>query len=255
MKFAIIAPKPDYAGLNISQELEKLGMKTIKPEERSVYLESIDKQIDADFLVFATTHRGNKEKMLSVHAPGNWKLAELGGKENRVCFTSSFILKTFFQELNKNIPSNWQATLECTHHGPYLERPCLFIEIGSNERDWQDKAAGKAIAKTIHDAIKLVNSEKKENWIPAIGLGGPHYCTNFNKIQLNSRYALSHIIPEYMLPFSEEILKEAILKTQEKNPVFLIDWKGLGKSQDRQQVLDILNKLNLKYLKTSEVEK
>ncbi|MCX6748722.1 MAG: hypothetical protein NT076_03885 [Candidatus Pacearchaeota archaeon] len=254
-KFAIITPNPDFAGLNIASELEKLGIESIATEERSIYLENIDKKLDADFIIFATTHRGNKERMLSVHAPGNWKQADLGGKEGKICLTSAFILKTFFQELNKNIPEGWQATLECTHHGPYLEKPCLFIEIGSNEANWQDKQAGKSIAKTIKDSINIINSGKSESWIPAIGLGGPHYCSNFNKIQLNSNYAISHIIPEYMLPFSESMIKEALAKTQEKNPKIIIDWKGLGKSAEKQQVLDILEKLKLEYIRTSEIEK
>lgn len=256
IKFAIITPKPDFAGLNIAEELKEFSITpSFKTDERSIYLENIDKQIDADFIIFATTHRGDKEKMLSVHAPGNWKKAELGGKEGKVCLTSAFVLKTFFQELNKNVPEGWQATLECTHHGPYIEKPCLFIEIGSNEENWKDKKAGKAIARTIFDSIKLVNSEKNLDWVPAIGLGGPHYCSNFNKIQLNSDYAISHIIPEYCMPITKEMILQAIDKTQEKNLLVLLDWKGLGKSQDRQQVLNTLDKSNLKYLKTSEIEK
>ena len=251
MKFAIITPKPDFAGLNIALELEKLGLGTLKPEERSIYLENIDKKLDADFLIFATTHRGNKEKMLSVHAPGNWKQADLGGKPGEICPTSAFVLKTFFQELNKNIPEGWQATLECTHHGPYLEKPCLFIEIGSNESNWQDKEAGKAIAKTIHDSIKVINSNENKNWIPAIGLGGPHYCSNFNKIQLNSEYAISHIIPEYNLEYNtsyiERVVREAIAKTSEKVEVVLVDWKGCGKSAERKVIIDTLDNLKLKW--------
>jgi len=254
VKFAIITPKPDYAGTNIAEELKKLGIKSIETEERSIYLENIDKQIEADFFIFATTHRGKNEKMLSVHAPGNWKKAELGGKENKVCPTSAFVLKVFFQELIKNCPLGWQTTLECTHHGPYIEKPCLFIEIGSSEQNWQDKEAGKAVAKTIKESIKKLEKEK-QSWQAAIGLGGLHYCNNFNKIQANSNYAISHIIPEYQLPITEEMIKEAINKTEEKPIVAILDWKGLGKSEDRLKLIELLNKLGLKYLRTSDIEK
>ena len=58
-----------------------------------------------------------------------------------------------------------------------------------------------------------------------------------------------------MLPFSESIIQEALEKTQEPNPQLIVDWKGLGKSEDRKQVLEIIDKLNLKYIRTSEVEK
>jgi D-aminoacyl-tRNA deacylase len=254
LKFTIITPKPDYAGPNIAQELENLGLEYLETEERSIYLENIDKTLETDFIIFATTHRGKTEKMLSVHAPGNWKKAELGGMQGKLCPTSARVLKIFFQELNKNIPPGWQATLECTHHGPYLETPCLFIEIGSNETNWQDKEAGLAIANTIKQAISRVNSSDTR-YKTAIAIGGPHYCPNFNKIQLNSQYAISHIIPEYALPLEESMLDEAINKTQEKIDSVLIDWKGLGKSEQKQKILSLLNQKGLSVLRTSEVEK
>ncbi|HUS48939.1 MAG TPA: D-aminoacyl-tRNA deacylase, partial [Candidatus Paceibacterota bacterium] len=196
-----------------------------------------------------------KGKMLSVHAPGNWRKAELGGKPERVCKTSSIILKTFFQEINKNIPKEWGSTLECTHHGPYIEKPCLFIEIGSSEKEWQDKKAGKIIAETIKQSIDSFNKKEDKKFISAIGIGGPHYCPNFNKIQLNSCYALGHIIPEYALPLTEEMLQEAINKTIPKPEIILLDWKGLGKSEQRQQIIELLKKSGLEFKRTSEVEK
>ena len=254
-KFAVVVSNNDIAGMNIASFLSDIPI--VRVDCDIINAENIDKTnkdaANADFIIFASLHLGKQEKMLSLHAPGNWHKAEFGGKLEKVCKTSGTALKIFFQELNKNVPQGWQTTLECTHHGPYIEKPCLFIEIGSSEKDWKDKEAARAIALTIKNAIKILqNANEIET---TIGLGGLHYCNNFNKIQLNSQFAISHIIPEYALPLSEEMLKEAIEKTTEKVSLVLLDWKGLGNSEQRQQVIALLDKIGLKYKRTSEIEK
>ncbi len=254
MNFAVVASKQDIAGMNIASFVK--GLSKYITDKDIIRAEEICKQVNEDFIVFASRHKGAHEKILSLHAPGNWKKAEFGGREGKVCKTSGTILKVFFQELNKNIPEGWQATLECTHHGPFIKKPCLFIEIGSNEENWKDKEAAKAIAITIKNAVKLLQGNSKHaKYQNTIAIGGPHYCPNFNKIQLNSEYAISHIIPEYALPLTEEMLKEAISKTIEPVDIVLLDWKGLGKSEERKKVIDLLSRLNLKYKRTNEVEK
>jgi D-aminoacyl-tRNA deacylase len=253
MKFSILASKKDIAALNIAQELEKLGIKVNYLEQDSIYSENIDKQIKGDFYIFVSKHKSEKNlKSLTVHAPGNWKQADFGGKPGRVCPTSSFFLKHLFQVLNQKASGlDYQVSLEVTHHGPYLEKPCCFIEIGSGEKEWKDKNAGKVIANTIKEAIETQMNEK---WISAIGIGGPHYCPNFNKVQLSSHYALGHIIPEYALPLTNEMLKEAIEKTIPKPEVAILDWKGLGKAEQRQEIFALLENHNLKAIRTEKIK-
>ncbi|MBU1136625.1 MAG: D-aminoacyl-tRNA deacylase [Nanoarchaeota archaeon] len=226
-------------------------------EKDSIDSENIDKIPELkeyDFFIFSTEHRSEKgTPSLSCHAIGNWNKADFGGKPKEVCLTSGVFLKTLFKTLNENsINSNYQITLECTHHGPYLEKPCCFIEIGSGEQEWKDKSAGKIIIKTIQDSLEKYEKEKKD-YKTAIGIGGPHYCPNFNKIQLNSYYALSHIIPEYCLPATKKMINQAIEKTTEKVDLIIIDWKGLGKSKQKNNLLEILKTTNLKILRTSEI--
>ena len=36
--------------------------------------------------------------------------------------------------------AKYKLTLECTHHGPLIEKPCVFIEIGSTETEWEAAA-------------------------------------------------------------------------------------------------------------------
>ena len=189
----------------------------------------------------------------------SWKL-EIGrvrGQPGKACPTSSYILKYLFQKLNehaskdKEIYKKYSITLEATHHGPLIDIPSCFIELGSGESEWGDEKAAKILARTI---MSLEKFEKNNNWIPCIAVGGTHYCPNFNKIQVNSNYAISHIIPKYSFPITETIIKEAERKTIETIKRVLIDWKSCN-SEERNSLLNILNKLGLKYEKTSNVEK
>jgi len=260
MKFAIVYSKKDSAGVNIVNQLKSFFLPQIpilQLKKETIYAEKIHNHKllkNTDFLIFASKHKSKeKQPTLCLHAPGNWRGADYGGKAGKVCPTSALILKYLFQQLNKNAQklNNYEVTLECTHHGPYLEKPCCFIELGSAQQQWQDESAALVVAKTIAG----LQDYKKIKQKIAIGIGGPHYCPNFNKIQLNSEYAISHIIPEYALPLTESMLKESINKTQEIVSTIIIDWKGCGKSADREKVLDILKKSGLEIKKTSEIEK
>lgn len=262
MKFAIAYYKDNIAGKNIVEQFKKIST-TLPPiiqlEKETIYANNLSKENypelkEIDFLVFASTHRSEKgEPSLCLHAPGNWKGAELGGKEGKICPTYCFVLKYLFKELNKNAKdlSGYNVTLEVTHHGPLIDIPCCFIEVGSSEKEWKDSEAVQVVAKTILS----LKDYKADDWIPALGIGGPHYAPIFNQIQLNSKYAIGHIIPQYSLPITNNMLREAKSKTFEKFKEVLIDWKGCGNSESRNQIITLLREFSMSYKRTSEVEK
>jgi len=183
--------------------------------------------------------------------------ADFGGTPGRVCKTSALFQKQLFEKLRLNAEKfhlkGYDLTLECTHHGPLINKPCVFVEIGSTETEWKDRKAGFIVAKAIFEAMRDFK-ENPYNEI-AIGIGGPHYCPNFNKIQMNSNVAISHVIPQYVFPLTEEMVQEAIGSTEEDIDLILLDWKGLGTSEQRQQTLDVLNKFYIQKKKTSEISK
>jgi D-aminoacyl-tRNA deacylase len=273
MRFAIIYSKLNPAGKLIVEEFIKLAyapqFPIIELSKETIYSEDISEKKypelrGIDFLIFASTHRSEKgNPSLSLHAPGNWRNADLGGQAGKVCKTSAFILKYLFQELNKNYEENkqelnevYQITLEVTHHGPLTNIPCCFIELGSTEKQWKDSIAAKIIAKTIFSLQNYdSNFIASHPWQAVIGIGGPHYCNNFNKIQLKGSYAISHIIPEYCLPLTESMLREAEEKTLENVKEVLIDWKGSGNSESRQNIMSIIERHGLKVKRTEKVEK
>lgn len=272
-KYLVVASKKDLAGINITTQLSQFRKNPLLTsineapnfdfylcEEEIIYTENLDleKISQYDFIIFASKHQSEKrEKTVSIHAPGNFRTNDFGGEPNRVCPSSALLNKFMFEKLNENTKKfhleNYKVTLECTHHGPLINKPCVFIEIGSTENEWQDRRAGFVIAKTIQDTI----DEFKKNPYReiAIGIGGPHYCPNFNKIQANSNVAISHIIPNYVAPITKEFILEVVNKTIEEIDFAILDWKGLGTSEKRKEVLDILEQNYISWKKSSVVRR
>jgi len=270
-KYLIIASKKDKAGINICTHLAQFKENPVlsswanKPsfdfyfvEEETIFTENLDmnKISQYDFIIFASRHKSEKGgKTLAVHSPGNFRSADYGGVQGKVCIASALFNKALFAKLNEQVAiadfKDYNVTLECTHHGPLLNKPCVFIEIGSTEIEWTNRRAGFIIAKTIQETI----SEFKENNYReiAVGIGGPHYCPSFNVIQLKSNVAIGHVISEYNMPISQDMILEAIKKTYEEVDFVVVDWKGLGKSEQRQQVIDILEKNYIQWKKTSDI--
>jgi len=131
-----------------------------------------------------------------------------------------------------------QVCFEVTHHGPYMTIPTLFVEIGSDEKEWRKKQPGKVIAKSVLDLLNPHHSEKEmSKEIPVIiGIGGGHYAPRFTDIALEKKVAFGHMIPSYHVDagnIDKEMLEEALNKTPGIKGVY-IHRKGLKKPQVRK---------------------
>lgn len=274
-RYLVIASKQDKAGMNIVNQLIQFrkspvlsAMNTIEEPTFDIHFVDEDIIYDSnyepekinkyDFVIFASKHQSETpRKTLSIHAPGNPRNAEFGGQPGKLCPSSALFQKRMFEILNKNAKKHnlehYEVTLECTHHGPLINKPCVFIEIGATDIEWSDRRASFVIATTIKDTIEKFMPNKYREI--AIGVGGPHYCPSFNKIQMNSNIALSHIIPGYTLPLTEDMLDEAIKKTEEELDFVVLDWKGIANADERERIKNLLDRKHIYYKKTSDVEK
>lgn len=272
-KYLIIASRKDLAGMNIIGQLSQfrpdpfLNLNSNKPWfDLQIVEESIleadnfnhDKLNKYDLIIFASKHSTNseeKQKTLSVHSPGNFRTADYGGMKGKVCRTSALFNKFLFQKLNEKVQEynlkEFAVTMEATHHGPLIEKPCVFIEIGSSEMDWKNSRAGFIVAKTIYETIyEFEHNPYREI---SVGIGGPHYCPGFNKLQQNSNVAFSHIIPSYAMPITTEMILETINKTIEDIDFVVLDWKGLGTAEMRDELVQTLEKNYIPWKKTSDI--
>ncbi len=270
MRFGIVYYKENIAGKNIVDRFREISFSPQVPiielDKETLYsdisVEKYPELKEVEFLFFASTHKSQKgDPSLCLHVAGNWRGNDLGGDEGKVCMTSSLVLKYLFGKLNENskkdseIADRYKVSMEATHHGPNVSIPSCFIELGSVENEWRDEKAAKIIAETILSLNDVEMSElKAKGWKPSIAIGGGHYCLNFNQIQLSSDYAIGHVIPDYGFPVTEQILKEAEAKTSEQIDKVLIDWKSM-KSEERQKLLEVVERVGLEYERTSNVEK
>jgi len=140
----------------------------------------------------------------------------------------------------------YDVSYECTHHGPSLNVPTMFVELGSSPQQWNDQNASGAVADA---AIKATTKFRDSDQTVVIGIGGPHYNAKFTKLALENNTLFGHIIPKYALSYIDaEILQQCVERTQEKVDHAILDWKGI-KGEDKPKILEALAEINLPYQK------
>jgi D-aminoacyl-tRNA deacylase len=259
--YLIIASKEDKAGINITTSLSQFGKFNFHLVEGEILSEhnlSQERISQFDFIIFASRHKSEVPmKTLSIHAPGNFKEIWGGGKPGKLCPASAQFNKFLFENIKKFQKeydlNNYNLTLEVTHHGPLIEKPCVFIEVGGSENEWKDKRAAFILAKAISETIE--NFKENEYLEIAIGIGGPHYAPGFNSLQEESNVAFAHIIPKYMQPITQEMILEARDKTFEEVDFAVVDWKGLGNAEERDKVIKILEDNYIPWKKIQEIKR
>jgi D-aminoacyl-tRNA deacylase len=277
-KITIICSAPDLASQNIKKHL--LSLREWKPlelpensefsaarkssdgkfrlveiEEIHVFQDRLDKKLEtaglpASLIIFASKHRGKEEvNSLTVHCTGNpSEEARLGGRPKELAVSSPPAMKSILKEMKRLAEEKglkYDVTLEVTHHGPTeLSVPSIYTEIGSTEKQWEDLEAGEVAAK----AILAVSLEE----VPvALGFGGGHYAMRQTGLLLETDISFGHNFPKYQLDFVDEaLIRQAVEKSNADFAYF--DRKSM-KSEDRNRISAILEKLGLKVLKESEI--
>ncbi|MFX1276710.1 MAG: D-aminoacyl-tRNA deacylase [Promethearchaeota archaeon] len=219
--------------------------------------------IDPDLLVFASRHRSETAlKAFLTHLTGNWSdKADFGGNPTQLSIASALLFKAGFHSLKSQLDlpqfsefSDFSLDVEVTHHGPTtLEKPLLFIELGSSENEWKLKNAGELVANAIINTILEYLKMKDDPEIEiGIGFGGTHYAPQFRKLIDEKKIAISFICPKYYIQeLNEEMIAQMISNTFEKVDYFIIDWKGTN-SQDKQHLFRILEQFEKPIRKTKD---
>lgn len=268
MKIALITSKPDPASMNMRQQLLQrfefrrseqkfsgielyefqqgqahITLYTL--EKKHIFVDNLHESIESDLFIVLSTHRSeSKQPALTVHSVGNFGKAEHGGREGAVCETNALFIRNYFLALQKRKHEilGYDVTMEATHHGPYIEKPLVYVEIGATEKEWQDANAAKVAVECVMETIeKLTHLHEVK---VAAGIGGLHYSDNFNRFMEKHHVAFAYVCPKYAI---KELTSEMLQQMQEKGKVefFLLDWKGLG--QDKQFLLDLLEKSGVEW--------
>jgi len=182
-------------------------------DDLHIYHDGVDRELASsghavDVIVFASRHASAaQKKTLTVHPIGNYGKAEYGGRDRTLVPSAPFLMRNALELLKEKNAGDYEVCYEATHHGPYLEIPCFFIEVGSTEKEWQDEQACRAIAETI------LEMEEKPFEV-AIGIGGGHYAPCFTEIALERDVAFGHIAARYATGnLTDEMLEKMVKAT------------------------------------------
>ncbi len=227
------------------------AVKLVTLNEESVYAQNLtDFFSNLELVVFISRHSSvSGTPTLSVHTPGNLGKAELGGLTRRVSVSPANamrdVLKAMMQ-FKEEMRLKYEVSYECTHHGPSLNVPTMFAELGSSPKQWNDLKAAETVA---HAAMKAISKFGESQAKAVLGIGGPHYSEKFSRIALESEIAFGHIIPKYAVPYIDvEILRQCVEKTQEKVEFVVLDWKGI-KGEHKSKLVEMLEEIGVPFKK------
>ncbi len=210
-------------------------------------LENIDSVYSrADVFIFLSKHRSHSSiPTLTCHFTGNFSADNsYGGNPRQIAISYPSLQKGYLKAITaaKHKVPEYEVIIEATHHGPTsLNKPVLFIELGSSEKQWADENAAAVICDTILDILQN-GFERCEK--VGIGLGGTHYPKKFNNLLLESKFGLAAVASKHNLEAVDDaMLNQMIEKSIEKVTCIVLDSKGLGRDKDR--ILKIVDETSL----------
>lgn len=169
--------------------------------------------VDIASVVFLSRHKAASGiPTLTVHPIGNFSKADLGGRPATLVRAAPDMMTSALRGLLSNAAGlGFQVSFEVTHHGPYLEAPTMYIEIGSSEENWGNKEAARAIATTLISSHHVVAPK-------AIGIGGGHYAPRFSEVVATKRISFGHMIPNHFADHADDdALRSAMTMALEKS--------------------------------------
>jgi D-aminoacyl-tRNA deacylase len=200
----------------------------------------------ADVFIFLSKHRSDSSiPTLTCHFTGNFSADNsYGGNPRQIAISYPSLQKAYLKAITaarQNV-SKYEVIIEATHHGPTsLNKPVLFVELGSSEKQWADENAAAVICDTLLHVLEN-GFERCEK--VGIALGGTHYPRKFSKLLLESNFGLAAVASKHNLKaIDDAMLNQMIEKSIEKVTHIVLDCKGLGSEKDR--ILKIVEKTPL----------
>ncbi|MFP4002077.1 MAG: D-aminoacyl-tRNA deacylase, partial [Thermoplasmata archaeon] len=192
---------------------------------------------------------------LTVHPIGNVGEAKFGGKENKLVQAApeemTAALRTLWDETREQgLKGEYDVSFEATHHGPYLETPTYYIEIGSDIDSWKDERAGKVIAETVLE----VKDRDKEDLPVTICIGGGHYTPRFTSLAKGRKVALGHIVPGWGMKY---LTKESFAETVKKTPgvEYVYFDRSSTSGKERNRVESWASEFDIEVIRSKDLEK
>lgn len=255
----LVAYRSDPAGFNMashmSQAMEKKGaglyggrnFDLLVIPTPAISADWLEEKYRYDGYVFLSRHASESGTLaLTCHSTGNFGDAKFGGLARQVAVPHPHLQKSYMQSLWKRRSDfeRFEITIEATHHGPTsLSKPTLFIEIGTTEKEWNDKDLCSDVAEIVAGEFE---AEPKRSRV-ALCIGGTHYPEKFNRELIEGEFALGTVIPRHALDGLDAELFSHIMQRNSEATHALVDWWGLGKN--KQNVISLLDSTDLEVVK------
>ncbi|MDH4212797.1 MAG: hypothetical protein OEV85_02650 [Candidatus Thorarchaeota archaeon] len=219
-----------------------------------IFCDHLEEHFDAEAFIFCSRHRAESARpSLLVHSTGNLGSEALfGGNPYEVSISAPSLvaaaLKRLTIERSERNLNDFDVSLEVTHHGPTsMTVPLVFVELGSTEEYWIHKEGAQAVAAAIMDCTREPLPAES-----AIGFGGMHYASKFNKLVLEKEYKIGHIAPKYSInELTLEIVEQMMTRTTGKVTKAIVDWKGMN-AENKEHVFPLLDELNLEIVRDKD---
>lgn len=174
-------------------------------EQLHLGADDVDKSIEQttgmrfDEVLFLSRHKAASGiHTLTIHPLGNYGKAEFGGRDETLIPSCPHFMTSLLRRLRiEAVGLPFEVSFEVTHHGPFLEKPTTFIEIGSDESMWGNRDAARAIASSILNVDEI-------RCPVAIGIGGGHYAPRFSEVVATKKVSFGHMIPNYFIETADE---------------------------------------------------
>lgn len=232
-------------------EVNGKDIKLVTLRDESIYAQNITEFFpNSELIVFISRHSSvSGTPTLSTHTPGNLAEAKLGGIPSKVSVSPANAMRDAIKvmmRLKEEMQLDYEVSYECTHHGPSLNAPTMFAELGSSPKQWKDLKAAEAVAHATMEAVSNFSNFPAK---AVIGIGGPHYNNKFTRMALKNDLAFGHMIPKYALPNIDlEILKQCVERTLEGVELAVLDWKGI-KGEHKPKLVEMLKKIDMPFKK------
>ncbi len=214
-----------------------------------VFPPALDEYFNPQAYIFLSRHSAESGiASLTAHTTGNFSAeAKFGGLGKELGRADPSLLKNYLMALwkHRGEVKGYEITMEATHHGPTsLQKPLLFVELGSSEKYWGDKEAAAVVGRSLMESLR-----ERSIWSKAaIGFGGTHYPEKFMKLVIEEDMSFAFVAPKYALEHVDEKMVGQML-SRSTAPVryAVLDWKGLG--QHKEKIVKLVKQSGLEEIR------
>lgn len=206
--------------------------------------------IAVDDMIFMSRHKAASAiPTLTVHPIGNYKSADLGGKVGTLVKATPALMTDALRKIAVMNDTEHEVSFEVTHHGPYVNVPTMFIEIGSDESRWGDIHAAEILA-------NVITMMEKNGYPNVVGIGGGHYAPRFTEISLKYKINFGHMIPNYQLENSsdDDIIRMLRLATEGTLTKMVYIHKKAIKKSEVMHISDLIESIGLEIISSKDLE-